>query len=365
MRLCFFLFLLPLFLAAQQPDFYIWQRKSSPELKSAVIDLQKFSESRLYMLAGELENDGSTTAVPPPFPELLMSRATPVIRIHINHLQTPPEKLAAAVLELYAPWQKCKTLQIDLDAPESKIDYYTKLMRSLRKILPGTQLSATVLPCHLRHKTEFIKLAQSCDFYVLQIHGLEKRNGEYSLMERSTVLTAVADAINLKKSFKLALPFYCHHISGTTIKPDMQFVGSIARFAALQKIGVIIFRLGIKGDTDTLSGNTARNLCKTGKYVPAVCHSWQYTEEGVWYLYIHNDGNFAEKVSLDLAWRSGFTISDADTFNGAELSFDRKKFTLTLPPDQEEKLVLWLRTPAKFDSSTSPLTITRKDTAAK
>ena len=361
-----FLSMLSLLLTAAQPDFYVWQRKHTPEVQAAVTEVLKFSESRLYFLAGELEQNGRVTIVSPAaLPEAVFSRATPVIRIHIRHLDTPAAQLAAKITALYRPWQKCKALQIDLDAPESKIDYYTQLMQELRKRVPGVTLSATVLPCHVKHKTEFRKLAQVCDFYVLQIHGLEKRDGNYSLVDKKTTFSAIANAVNLKRPFKLALPAYCYNIENRTIKPDMDFIGKIAKFSDLHKFRVIFFRLGISSDGEALSFATVQELCKTGKYTPDIQHEWQYSDDGSWYLYIKNCGSFAEKVSLEMKWQDGFVITDADTFNNAEFSFDRKTLDLTLPPDGESKPFLWLRTPAAFDSSQSPLTITRKDTAAK
>ncbi len=361
-----FLSMLSLLLTAAQPDFYVWQRKHTPEVKNAVTEVLKYSESRLFFLAGELEQNGRVTIVSPSaLPEAVFPRATPVIRIHIRHLDTPPEKLAAKIIALYRPWQKCKALQIDLDAPESRLDYYTQLMQELRKRVPGITLSATVLPCHIKHKTEFRKLAQLCDFYVLQIHGLEKRNGSYSIIDRKTAFTAIADAVNLKRPFKLALPFYCYNIDDRSIRPDMELVSRLAAMAENQKIGVILFRIGIAGDGEALSFQTAQKICKSGRYTPEIRHYWQYSDDGSWYLYIKNCGGFAEKLSLDMKWNDGFVISDADTFNNAELSFDRKTLDLTLPPDGESKLFMWLRTPAAFTPEQSPLTITRKEDPSK
>ena len=194
--------LLPLLLNAAMPDVYIWQRKHTPALESGIIEFKKAGGGKFYFLAGELENE-KTVAVPYPSLDRLPApeRITPVIRIHIKHLQSNIEVLAKKVLKLYAPWQKCRSLQIDLDAPESKIDYYTALIKELRKQLPGIELSATVLPCHLRHKEKFRKLADACDFYVLQIHGLEKRDGEFSLINKKAALQAISNAVNLKRKF--------------------------------------------------------------------------------------------------------------------------------------------------------------------
>lgn len=364
MRSGIFVFFLPLFLAAQQPAFYVWQRKHSSQVKSAVIELQKYTESRLYFLAGELENSDKITQISPP-DYIIPARTVPVIRIHIRHLQDAPEKLAQKVLKLYEPWKKCHALQIDLDAPESKIKYYMELMQALRRKLPRTELSATVLPCHLKHTGEFIKFAYSCDFYVLQIHGLEKRGSTLSLIDRKSVVSALNHAFRFRRPFKLALPFYSYNLSDLVVKPDMLLVGNIIRFAKQRNIGIIIFRLGIDGDGESLSAKTALAFCKSGEYRPQIRHSWERAANGAWHLYIHNDGFFSERATLELQWKRGFTVYDTDTFNDAKLAFDRKTMTLTLPPDQQKKLCLWLRTPAKFAPENSPLTITRKENTRK
>ena len=362
--------LLPLLLnavnpfACVEPDVYVWQRKHTPELRMGIVEFQKRRGGKFYFLAGELEND-KTVAVPYP-QDIPPKRITPVIRIHIKHLQTAPEKLAAEVLKLYAPWQKCRSLQIDLDAPESKIDYYTAFMEELKQQLPGVELSATVLPCHLRHKEKFRKLAAVCDFYVLQIHGLEKRNGEFSLINKKAALEAISHAVNLKRKFKIAIPVYSHNLNGITVKPDLELIRNICRFANRNNIGIIIFRLWSHGDGETLFVQAAMDICRdTNKYPALLDHYWKLSPEGAWHLYIRNFGYFSEKISINLQWKPEFVISDADTLNGAELSFDRKTLTFTLPPDQEKKAVLWLRTPAPFEPSKTPLTITRKDTPAK
>ena len=364
MRFKWLFILFPLLLQAAYPEFYIWQRKYTQAVENGIIEANKSCCRKFYFIAGEMENNGRTIAVSPAYPDWLAGKVTPVIRIHIKHLSTPTANLAQQILKLYAPWQKCRSLQIDLDAPESKISYYTALMKELRKLLPDTELSATVLPCHVRHKKEFLQLAEICDFYVLQIHGLEKRNGKWSIMDKNTALNAIIRAVNYKQNFKIAAPLYSHNINGITVKPDLKLVSLICRFAQQNNIGVIFFRLGVLGDGETFHASRQIDLWHD-RYEPAIRHYWKVAENGAWHLYIQQLGYFSEKVTLDLQWDDGFQITDADTFNGAKLSFDRKTLTLTLPPDGEEKAFLWLRTPAPFDKCNSPLTITLKETAKK
>ena len=364
MRFKWLLFCFPLLLQAAYPEFYIWQRNYTRAVESGIIEANKSGCKRFYFVAGELENNGRSVTIKPAFPKWLKGKVTPVIRIHIRHLTTPAEKLTQQILKLYAPWQDCNSLQIDLDAPESKISYYTVLINHLRKILPKTELSATVLPCHLRHKEEFLQLAQACDFYVLQIHGLEKRSGNWSILDRRTALNAIVRAVNYKQKFKLAVPLYSHNIGGITVKPDTELVSLICRFAQQNEIGVIFFRLGIPGDGETLSVYTTMNIWRS-RYLPQIDHVWIQADNGAWHLYIRNFGYFPEKITMDLKWSAGFHISDIDTFNGAKLSFDRQTLTLVLPPDGEEKPFLWLRTTTPFDEGNSPLTITRKGITVK
>ena len=361
MRYSCFLFLFPLLLQAAYPEFYVWQRNYTRNVENGIIEANKSGCRRFYFIAGEMENNGRNIAVAPAYPSWLSGKVTPVIRIHVKHLASPAEKLAQQILKLYEPWKTCRSLQIDLDAPESKIAYYTALMRQLRTALPDVELSATVLPCHLRHKEEFFKLAKACDFYVLQIHGLEKRSGKWSIIDRNTALNAIIRAVNHQQKFKIAVPLYSHNINGITVKPDIELVGNICRYAQQNNIGIIIFRLGIPGDGETVSVYTAENIYRRNYYNPTLQHYWIKAENGAWHLYIRNVGNFAENATFDLNWSPDFFISDLDTLNDAKLSYDRKTLTLRLPPDGKEKLCLWLRTPTLFDNSKSPLTIKRKD----
>ncbi|MBE6362355.1 MAG: DUF3142 domain-containing protein [Lentisphaerae bacterium] len=364
MRFKWFFFLFPLLLHAEAPEFYVWQRKYTPEVESGIIEANKSGCPKFYFIAGELENDGRCVAITPMYPKWLKGKVTPVIRVHIKHLSTPTANLAQQILKLYSPWQKCRSLQIDLDAPESKISYYTALMKELRKLLPDMELSATVLPCHLRHKKEFLQLAEVCNFYVLQIHGLEKRSGKWSILDRNTALNAIIRAVNYKQRFKIAAPLYAHNIDGITVKPDLKLVSLICRFARQKNIGVIFFRLGVLRDGETFAASRQIDLWHN-RYEPEIRHYWEVADDGAWHLCIRQFGYFSEKITLQLKWNAGFHISDLDTFNGAKLSFDRRSLTLTLPPDGEKRAFLWLRSSAPFDEANSPLTITGKEIIVK
>ena len=123
-------------LAGAEPDFYVWQRQPSAELEQAVAEFYKTCSGKLYFLAGEIENDGRSIPVSPS-KKVDFKRSVPVVRIHVTNLKKTPAVLAGEISRFYVPWKAAGALQIDLDAPESKLDYYRDLMRELRKLLPS------------------------------------------------------------------------------------------------------------------------------------------------------------------------------------------------------------------------------------
>ena len=319
-----------------EPDFYVWQRLNSPELKQAVTEFYRNTPGKLCFLAGELENDGMITRIAPS-KEVDFSRSVPVVRIHIKNLKKKPVILADEICGIYAPWKSAKALEIDLDAPESRLDYYRDLMLELRKKLKDVKLSATVLPCHLKHEKAFLALADSCDHYVLQVHGLTHRNGKLSIYDHAEALKAVMLAKSLKHPFKTALPLYCNRVSGKWIKPDMTKVSELAAVCG----EVIGFRLGIPGDGSSLDLNTALRVCRGAGYAPKLESRWEKKSGGAWHLFIRNCGFFAEKVTLRLNFKEA--PDDMDTFNHARLD-GKNRLTLILPPSGTEKPYLWVRT---------------------
>ena len=324
-------------LSGAEPDFYVWQRQHTEEMQSAVTEFYRKCPGKLYFLAGEIENDGRIIGIPPS-KAVAFTRSVPVIRIHVKNLEKTPAVLAEEIIRIYSPWKASNALQIDLDAPESRLGYYRDVMLELRKKLPGVELSATVLPCHLKHTAAFRALASACDFYVLQVHGLERRNGEWSIYDHAEAVRAVTLAKSLKLPFKTALPLYCNQIGGQWIKPDPAKMSELAELCG----EVIGFRLGILGDGSALDLETALRVCKGQGYAPKLETRWEQRTGGAWHLFIRNRGFFAAKATLELEFKE--PPADMDTFNGAKLNGKHNLLTLSLPPPGAEKPYLWVRT---------------------
>ena len=260
------------------------------------------------------------------------------MRIHVKNLEKTPAVLAGAIVRFYEPWKAAKALQIDLDAPESRLEYYLNLMRELKKLLPETELSATVLPCHPKHEQAFRELASECNFFVLQVHGLTQRNKVWSIYDHNEAVGAVTKAKALDLPFKTALPLYSNWVErGLLVKPDMAKVSKLASDCG----EVIGFRLGIPGDGSALDLASALEVCRGKGYVPKLETRWERKARGPWKLFIRNNGFFAEPVTLKLAFE--VPPEDMDTFNQAVLNGKRDELTLILPPCGMEKTYLWVR----------------------
>lgn len=324
-------------------DFYLWQRVHTAEVQKSVMEFYRESSGKLYCIAGELEKSGRAAGVKPA-DFIRFDRSAAVVRIHTTHLDKSVEALAKDILKLYSPWQKCRALEVDLDIPESKISYYTGLMRELRKLLPDTMLSATVLPCHLKHRKAFSGLADVCDFYVLQVHGLNKEKGFWEIFNYAESLAALELARTLKRPFKVALPLYCNNLDrNTLIKPDLQKVSALAKMAP-QVIG---FRLGIDGDGNSLDWRTASMICRGQGYSPELEFSFLQQSNGAWILSVANRGYFAERKTLILPPDLQKILQDADGFGSTVFDRHSCSMKLRLPPSGSVQKVLW----ARFDEN--------------
>ncbi|MBR4664857.1 MAG: DUF3142 domain-containing protein, partial [Lentisphaeria bacterium] len=215
---------------------------------------------------------------------------------------------------------------------------YRDLMRELRTFLPGTELSATVLPCHLKHAAAFRALASACDYYVLQVHGLTGWDKIWSIYDHAEAVKAVTKAKALKLPFKTALPLYCNWVGrGQLVQPDLAKVSELAAVCG----DVIGFRLGIPGDGTALDLATALGICRGKGYAPKLEFRWERKSRGPWKLFVRNNGFFAERVTLKLDFK--VQPEDMDTFNQAVLNGKRNELTLILPPSGMEKTYLWVR----------------------
>ena len=336
------LFFLAAALTASAQDLYVWHRSYPPALLQEIKQFYLQSRGKLCFLAGELENDGKVFALKPS-PAVQFDRAVPVVRIHVKQMQKSPAELAKTITDIYEPWSKCRALQIDLDAPESKLDYYRNLMLELRSRLGKVKLSVTVLPCHIKHTEKFRALALACDYYVLQVHGLSKENGRWFIMDGKIARAAVKQAGKLALPYQLALPLYAHTVEqNLPVLPDLHLAAELAKTAP----SVIGFRLAAAGEREALDLASALQILK-GKYAPQLDIFWQKQANGAWYLMVRNKGFFPQKISCTFKLPADTVIMDMDVFPGGTLDRLAHKIEFILPPSGTTQACMWLRGASK------------------
>ena len=330
-------------------DCYVWQREHNPFVGRAVTAFHRAGCGRLFYLAGEIENSGRIIRVSPP-EYLVRGESGAVVRIHVMEMRrSSPQKLAEKVSGIYAAWRDagCDEFQIDLDAPEKRIDYYTQLMRALRKLLPdGTRLSATVLPCHTGHFRAFSLLARSVDYFVLQVHYLQTKGGKNAIFDFDTACCSIVKAQKFCSPFKVALPLYTMKIRGETAVCDWQEVSACAGFCRIKRIPVVGFRLGNGSDPDSLDLKTAQDILNGLPYRPRLDVKVCRENNNTYTLYVTNYGHLCRRMTVNCSWKNSGVITDCDTLNGSRSngSLPPSQLDIELPHPGCSLPVLWMKT---------------------
>jgi hypothetical protein len=226
-----------------EQDVYVWQRKWTPEVTHAV-ERASHAFRRLYVYAGDLIVDGDSVvfdAIDVDWRALAASSCVivPVFRANrqLAHVLDRGDASGAltACLGAYDGFRSrahgngvsVGTLQIDFDCPSEFLSAYKQWLDVLRTALPETTLSMTALPSWLASR-DFAPLVQCVDFYVLQVHGLERPasiKDDVVLCDTGKVMKYVEQAASFSRPFYVALPTYAYQAFYTS---EGEFAGLVA-----------------------------------------------------------------------------------------------------------------------------------------
>ncbi len=225
---------------------YIWQRRHTPELGKAIADA-RLDVDRFFVFAGELTLDHGRVAetlfpqewsafAPVDRPVILVFRIAASLESTIR--TSGPNVVESLVRMTEEVLKSAKRaglsvsgIQLDYDSPTSKLAGYTALLRLLGTSVPDVEISITALPSWLG-SPEFSRLARSCSWFTLQVHGVERPAGldaPLVLCDYDRVPEWVEQAAAVGRPFCLALPTYTWRC---LFNDDGRFVG----FAGEQQI---------------------------------------------------------------------------------------------------------------------------------
>lgn len=384
-----------------QPDtgattraFYIWQRRWSTEVLEAV-DRAAPHTGSFMVLAGEVDGRGENLATAHARPEWasLAEAGVPITLVFradvslVARLENAAGRTAVAkyltalaerrMAEASSAGVHVAGIQLDYDCPTSKLSRYAQLLDTLELDRKRIALSVTALPTWLE-SAAFRELVAGLDYYVLQVHSLEKP----STIDDGTVLCRteripgyLARANALPTPFYLALPTYGYELAygrngrflGLAAEGPRPEWGADARTRvimadpdALAKLagqleaappqhmrGIVWFRLSV--ESDRLNWPWPTMLAVMAGRVPeaSLAAEIRRPQHGLYEVWIRNtgEGSPAESVEVRIACdRRG--IQARDLLNGfAEASISATGFRLLgpAPPPGGEILAGWYR----------------------
>jgi hypothetical protein len=390
--LIFELFYLTFAHAIENNRFYIWQRDwQNPKLMDAV----KASNCKIfYFLASEFEKDKIYKITPSKAFFQTSGEKIPVFRIHLSFFKKWINK-HSKINEIVNAYNKILSnallnntkineLQIDLDTPESKLGNFIDFMQELKINLPiDTKLSFTALPCHLNNP-QFEKLANTADYYVLQVHGLEYPKNEKDkvfILNPTVAKSAIDKAEQLNKRYILALPTYAYQLNFSKENGDFLFLNAekiplpkknirvkiiapklkdlikLVKFATTKQknteneikcLGIIWFRLPIKGDRLNFDLKTINSISSGIMPKQKITATWKLQKNGVYHLIVENFGIISQK-QLSIHINSDNLKGKFDLLHNyksnQQINFQKfpKVITGSIPPPGEAFTVAWFR----------------------
>ena len=299
------------------------------------------------------------------------------------------KSLEDIVAEATAAGVTVRGVQLDYDCPSAKLATYRTLVDALRPRFNSMELSITALPTWLKWR-EFESLVHDLDYYVLQVHSLERPerfDQAITLCDTARIPGYLDRAASIGAPFYLALPTYGYRfvfdeagafaaISAEgpppalkpgqrvrTVMVDPDDIAKSVREVRAQSphnlIGFVWFRLPVASDELNWTWQTLQAV-RDGR-APEASFSAEVKNPspGLYELYISNTGESVEtgKIQTTLRYDSHEVLA-SDTHNGFSLAptdVQSARLIGPAPRPGESVLAAWFR--FKSGTASSPPSI--------
>lgn len=205
---------------------YVWQRSWGPEVAAAVAAAPFPS---LVVWAAEADLAGPRLRVARAEPDWAVLGARPRVGLALRVGPTPVPldarhplagelvRLAGEVVaEARRHGVEPAELQLDFDAPTSRLEGYAEVVTAVRRRLAPLPVVVTALPAWIGAEG-WPRLAAAADGFVLQVHALELPTSAGAapppLCDPQAARRAVEVAARLGRPFRVALPTYGYEVA--------------------------------------------------------------------------------------------------------------------------------------------------------
>jgi hypothetical protein len=336
-------------------DAYLWQRKWTPSVTSAVEQSRDLIQT-WHVLAAEKDAKDEWTVVSPDWTTLAATHAPVIAVIRIDGQLDDLNTLSVArIVKLAADWKQhgvpLAAIEIDHDCATSRLAGYTRFLAALRAQLdPTVKLTITALPTWLDSPALDALLAQP-DESVLQVHAvMNPVRGLFDPTQARAWLREFSQ--RTKRPWRVALPTYGSRVTWgddgrvagieserpmllangfaqgvsheLVAQPEQigAFVARIERDALPGLKGIVWFRLPTDADERAWSLATWRAVLTRAPLKAAIAADVRQSAQqpGLFDVSLVSGGN--ADAPLPAVVRTDATCEAADGINGYALDYD-------------------------------------------
>ena len=385
--------------------YYVWQMQWNDDVHDAVKTADS-SANAFMVLVGEVNTAGGELQVQRGYPDWkalvkVDAPITIVLRANAalsgmlqgesqeNAISFVAKTLEDRIAEATEAGATIRGVQLDYDCPTAKLAMYKTLIDALQPRFDAVAWSITALPTWLK-SSEFKALVRDLDYYVLQVHSLERPSSygqSITLCDTARIPGYLDRAASIGAPFYLALPTYGYRfvfdeagkfvaisaevtapppMPGQHIRTVMSDATDIAKAVRETRshpphnlIGFVWFRLPVANDELNWTWQTLQAVREGRSPETSFRAEVKNASPDLYEIYISNSSEALETRNVQITLRhDAREVIASDTHNGFSfLPSNPPGLTGPAPRPGESVLAAWFRFKPGAATSAPPITI--------